>query len=81
MNQTKEGEREHTEPIHLNGTFFILVQQVIKCSPFARHRPSWLPDRATLRDFASEPEMFPASHCLHSATQCLPSICRPGGSR
>ena len=81
MERMKEGGREHTEPIHLNGAFLILVQQVIKCSPFARHSPSWLPDKATLRDFASEPALFPASHCLHSATQCLPSIGRPGGSR
>ena len=81
MEKTKEGEREHTEPIHRNGIFSSLIQLVPECHPYRGRGLSWLPDSATLRDFASEPARSPASHSLRSAAQCLHSICRPGGSR
>ena len=81
MKQMTKGGREHTVPIQKNGAFFPLVQPVMKFCPNVRHRLSWLPGIATLRDFASEPALSPASHSLRNAAQCLHSICRPGGSR
>lgn len=81
MERMKEWGSKHTEPIQKNGAFLILVQPVIKFRPYVRHRLSSLSEIATLRDFASEPALSPASHSLRSAAQCLHSICRPGGSR